>query len=356
MVDLAGLPVFEGATVRTIVLICFPKPTLRENFLYLAPPTKNQFEAIRTGEDMQNLALTNSISLHISDLNLKGWSFTGSSSTGLLDKFQSNSLLITKYIQRKPLRGIITGYNEAFIISRTTRDQLISIDPNSEEIIKPVLGGRDVRRYSIEYADKFLIWTYVGVPIEKYPAIFNYLKQYQAQLQKRWDKGKYWWELRACDYYDTFEKTKIIYPDIAISCRFSIDEKGYFSTNTSYFIPGNDLYLLGILNSKVAQYYFTQVCAGLEGGGTTYLRFFGQYIENFPVHVSNNSEDKVGHEQIVSLVERMLELHRRSGRTPEEKEMLARDIESTDAQMPLRGTLIEHRAGRSTDWCMSCTV
>jgi hypothetical protein len=332
VVDLAGLPIFEGATVRTIILLCSPSPEKQVTYRYLAPPSLQEFHTISTGDDLQKLVMQNSVMLRVNDLQPEGWAFINSESNDFLQKFQKNSLPIPKYIQGKPYRGIITGFNEAFVIDNNMRERLISADPKSAEIIKPMLAGRDVRRYSIDFADKYLIWTFIGVPIENYPAIFSRLKQFQAQLQKRWDKGNNWWELRACDYYDRFTSPKIIYPDISTNCRFHLDEEGYFSTNTTYLIPGNDLYLLGVLNSQLAQYYFTKVCAGLEGGGTTYLRFFGQYIENFPVHVVNISDptEKAAHDEMVSLVERMLELHRRSARTPQEKEMLQREIESTD--------------------------
>jgi hypothetical protein len=332
VLDLAGLPVFEGATVRTIILICSPNPSDSEMFSYLAPPTPDEFQGIKTGEDMQKLFSANSVALSLSSLNPKGWSFSSSEASDLLAKIQQDSLPITKYLDEKPYFGIKTGFNKAFVIDRETRNKLIAADSKSVEIIKPLLGGRDVRRYAIEFPDNYLIWTYIGIPIEKYPAIFAHLKQYQPELEKRWDKGNEWWELRACDYYDKFEQPKIIYPDIAITCRFYLDEKGYFGSNTTYFVPGRDLYLLGLLNSHVAQFYFTQVCAGLEGGGTTYLRFFGQYIQNFPVRPINLSDpaDKARHDKMVSLVERMLSLHKQSPKTPQEQEMVKREIESTD--------------------------
>ena len=93
------------------------------------------------------------------------------------------------------------------------------------------------------FRDNYLIWTYIGVPIENYPAVLRHLKQYQVELQKRSDQGNYWWELRACDYYKRFEEPKIIYPDISTQCRFYLDEGGYFGSNTTYFVPGKDLYL-----------------------------------------------------------------------------------------------------------------
>ncbi len=175
------------------------------------------------------------------------------------------------------------------------------------------------------------------MPIDEYPAIFAHLKQFQDKLQKRWDKGNFWWELRACDYYNQFEQPKIIYPDIATTCRFTLDHDRYFSTNTTYFIPGDDLYLLGILNSKLGQFYFTEVCAGLEGGGKTYLRFFGQYLKEFPIRTINFDDptDKARHEQMVQLVERMLALHRQmaSEGVPHAKKLLQRQIEATDGQI-----------------------
>ena len=182
-----------------------------------------------------------------------------------------------------------------------------------------------------------MIWTYIGVPIENYPIVFNHLRQYQDKLQKRWDKGNRWWELRACDYYELFEKPKIIYPDIATTCRFTLDMEGFFGLNTTYFIPGDDKYLLGILNSKLSHFYLSEVCAGLEGGDTIYLRFFGQYLGNFPIRRTDfsNSAEAARHKRLISLVEMIMKLHRSqaSSRTPSENQILQRQIETTDKQI-----------------------
>jgi hypothetical protein len=246
VVDLAGLPVFEGATVRTIILICSPIPNTSSDFYYLSPPSFDEFQGIKIGNDLERLFTNKSVCLKVSALNNNGWSFAGSQTTDLLEKLQQSSINITKYLDDKPYFGIKTGFNKAFVINSEIRNKLISEDPKSAEIIKPLLGGRDVRRYSVEFADNYLIWTYIGVPIENYPAIFQHLKQYQSELQKRWDKGNEWWELRACVYYNKFVQPKIIYPDIATTCRFFLDEDGYFGSNTTYFVPGKDLYLLAV--------------------------------------------------------------------------------------------------------------
>ncbi len=335
LIDLAGLPVFEDATVRTVILICSPSQQSNDYYQYLPPPSMEVFKTILNGDDLQKITMKDSIKLRLSDLKQESWAFISIESNILLNKLKSYSLPITQYINGRPYRGIITGLNEAFIIDQGTHDKFVKSNPKYSEIIKPLLTGRDVRRYAINYADKYIIWTYKGIPIENYPEIFSHLKQYQSQLQKRWDKGNHWWELRACDYYEKFSTSKIIYPDISTNCRFYLDNEGYFCTNTTYFIPGNDLYLLGILNSKLGYYFFNTVCAGLEGGGTTYLRFFGQYIENFPVHKLNESDprEKSIYEKLISLVKNILTLNRKSPRTPQEQDVQKREIESIDAEI-----------------------
>jgi hypothetical protein len=111
------------------------------------------------------------------------------------------------------------------------------------------------------------------------------------------------------------DEPKIIFPDIATTPRFAMDEVGHYGSNTTYFIPLRDFYLLGLLNSALGRFYFSTVCAGLEGSGETYLRFFGHYLEGFPVRTINFSDpaDKARHDKLVELVERMLELNKRKG-------------------------------------------
>ena len=130
------------------------------------------------------------------------------------------------------------------------------------------------------------------------------------------------------------EKPKIVFPDIATSCRFALDKNGFFGANTVYFLPTDDLVLLGILNSKVVHFYFSQTCAALEGAGEAYLRFFGQYLEGFPVP-NHQDANKDGHDQIVHRVERMLALHKQlsKAKTPHAQTSLQAQIDATDRQI-----------------------
>ncbi len=337
IIDMAGLPVFSNATVRTIILVSSPTSKQDSSFRYLAPIPLQDFWTINAGADLQRYADQHSVELLKSGLSSEGWSLSRFETRAIVGKMRQVSITLDEYIQGKPLFGIKTGFNEAFIINQDTRDHFIEQNNNCSDIIKPLLGGRDVRRYIVEFNNKYLIWTYWGVPIEKYPEIFEYLKKFEHQLKKRGDKGNYWWELRACDYYAKYEQPKIIYPDIAMKCRFTLDCDGYFGSNTTYILPIADLLLLGILNSRLGQFYFSSVCAGLEGGGTTYLRFFGQYIEKFPViriNPSNQADSRL-HGSIKVLVEQMLDLHKRKAKLQNaaEQEQVQRVIDSTDKQI-----------------------
>ncbi len=156
---------------------------------------------------------------------------------------------------------------------------------------------------------------------------------------KRFDKGDYWWELRACDYYPEFEKPKLIFPDISLRGNFILDEKGEFYTvNTSYIIPTNNKYLLGLINSRLLDFAYSNISSSYRGG---YLRYVYQYVAQLPVRTIDFStiQDVEKHNRMVGLVERMLELHKRTPATPTEQE-------SCPARsQPLTARLIS--------WCMN---
>ena len=154
----------------------------------------------------------------------------------------------------------------------------------------------------------------------------------------RWDKGNFWWELRACDYYDQFEKPKIIYPVIAKEPRFTYDTDGYFSNDKTFIIPKNDLYLLGLLNSKLCWLFLKRVCSVLgdpDKGGRLELRDI--YLKQLPIRIINFDilSEKTKHHQMVSLVKRMLDLHKQfsEAKIPQAKTMLQRQIEAIDRQI-----------------------
>jgi hypothetical protein len=184
----------------------------------------------------------------------------------------------------------------------------------------------------------YLIYTYHGIDINKYPAVEQHLRTFKERLTRRATKQE-WYELQQPQYNFTkyMDQPKIIFPDIATRPRFALDEVGYYSSNTTYFIPRRDLYLLGLLNSSLGCFYFKNTCAGLEGKNEIYLRFFGQYLEGFPVRTIDtaNKTDKARHDKMVSLVDQMLSLNKRlpQVKTDHEKISLQRQIDAVDQQM-----------------------
>ncbi len=202
-------------------------------------------------------------------------------------------------------RGVLTGCNEAFIISGEKRKELIAEDPKSDEIIRPILRGRDIKRYGYEFADLWLINIECGFtnkyrgnkqPEEfiktKYPAIYNHFMKVASAKTKgkglinRDDKGDYWWELRSCAYTNDFSKQKIVFSRISGDepC-FAYDDTGIMTNDTGYIIIGNNLeYLLDKLCSKLYWFAFKRF---YMGGGID-KEFKVNNLENLPIPLPNN--------------------------------------------------------------------
>jgi hypothetical protein len=177
--------------------------------------------------------------------------------------------------------GIKPGFKKAFIIDQETRKQIVETDPRSNEVIKPVIEGDDIRRYEIQFRQTYLIFMRHGVDIRRYPAVRDFMRPYKDKLEGRATRQE-WYELQQPQtaYVPFFEKPKIIYPDISKEIRFAMDTSGYYSSNATYFIAVEDWFLLGVLNSSSIQWYVCEINAKIRGG---YLRFFGQYLENLPI-------------------------------------------------------------------------
>ena len=144
-----------------------------------------------------------------------------------------------------------------------------------------------------------MIVTKIGVEIKKYPAIFAHLKQWQPQLEARSDQGKYWWELRACAYYEAFDKPKIIYPQIMSGPMFVFDDKGIIINQKCFIIQSDELYLNGVLNSSA---FWNMIVAGspiLRGGYSEPRR---DYLNTIPIPNAAASDKSA----IESLVESCL--------------------------------------------------
>jgi len=160
----------------------------------------------------------------------------------------------------KIYRGILTGCNEAFIINKNKRDELIKKCPKSAEIIRPILRGKDIQRYSYNFADLYLINTHNGIKeknippidIDEYPAIKKHLDQYWNKISSREDQGKTPYNLRNCAYMDEFSKQRIAYCEIGSEMNACLVEPEIMINNKLYMVSGNNLeWLLLFFNSKL---------------------------------------------------------------------------------------------------------
>lgn len=339
IVDFGDLPVFQGVTTYPCI-IRVSHGTPRETF----PVTE---VASLDFSDLSEYVRESSFLVRQDDLDEEGWSLVDEQTGALLKKIRGAGVPLGEYVQGKIYYGIKTGLNKAFVIDAETRDRLIAEDPRSAEVIKPFLVGRDVKRYAPLEADKFLIFTRRGIEINDYPAIKEYLKQFKKELMPRpkgWKGGKWegrkpgsyqWYEIQdTVDYYEEFEKPKIIYAEIATRGQFTIDRDSHYSDTTSYIIGNSSPYLVGILNSTLWTFLFSNISSEIRGG---FFRWKRQYMENLPIRPIDPSDpaDVARHDRMVSLVEKMLDLNRRlaGARMGQDKIFISREIEATDARI-----------------------
>ena len=198
--------------------------------------------------------------------------------------------------------GIKTGFNKAFIVDTETRDRLIAEDPNSKALLKPMVRGRDVQKYAIDWAGMWLINAHNNPPvdIDDYPAIKGYLDQYYPQLEKRYDQGETPYNLRNCAYLKDFDKPKIVWGEISDAPKFAYDESGVYGNDKIFIMTGEDLkFLLSILNSKLSEWYFSKISV-TTGQGTILWKKYK--LEQLPIA---ECEDK---EPFITIVDQIITL------------------------------------------------
>jgi type I restriction-modification system DNA methylase subunit len=297
--DFGELPVFETAATFPMIFVAKktnqPKRTVFTQVKSLAPPYPNVKKIVKqTGSTLPNEAI-----------NGEDWGLIDSDTFIMLRKMESSGIPLNEYVNGEIFRGILTGFNEAFVIDSNTRDQLIAEDPKSDELIKSMCKGDDVRKWHIRDKNRWLIFTRRGVDIDKYPAIKRHLEQYCKQLEPKpnnWPSGKKWpgrkpgsykwFEIQDnIAYYKKFDKPKIIFPVIAKEPRFTLAPIGMVSNDKTFILAIEDLFLVGVLNSQHAWDYLKTACSVLgdsEKGGRLELRSI--YMENFPIPTASDSE------------------------------------------------------------------
>ncbi len=264
-------------------------------------------------------------------LNKGGWRLLTSKEIWLLDMLRKVGSTLDEVTSGKYYYGIKTGYNKAFVVNRETRDRLIAEDASSEGIIKPFLQGRDVKRWDVDFDDQFLIkiessankhhpWSGKSkdeaerIFSRTYPSIYHRFQCCRKKLIKRYDQGKYFWELRACAYWQEFEKPKIIYPNICRRNEFAWDEKQFYTNQKAFIISNASKSLLAILNSSVVMWLFDKLLPKLQNG---YYEPSAVFMKDFPIAEVSNSAP------LEALVDYILFLTSQELETSEHRLMLA---------------------------------
>lgn len=289
VVDFGDLQIFEGVTTYAAILTMKRKAPTKEHelqFWNVADLPTSNFRATYRAE---------SGLYPQSALGAGSWELESPALRALRAKLHIGKQTV-KEVYGSPLYGIKTGLNAAFVIDNAAKDRLCAEDPKSADMLKPFLEGKDLKRWRAEARGLWLIlipkgWTNIHFPAETeeqawrmfssaYPAIANWLSPFSERARKRTDQGDYWWELRACAYYEAFAKPKIMYQDISQSSPFHIDREGRFTANTGYFLSTNDSHLVGFLNSRLFWFAYLSASAQIRGG---FVRFFSIHVENMPV-------------------------------------------------------------------------
>lgn len=185
--------------------------------------------------------------------------------------------------------GIKTGFNDAFIVNEETRNEILAKCATADErtrtaeLIRPILRGRDIKRYGYQWANWYLIATHNGIPeksvpkidIEKYPAVKKHLDSYWQQIEKRTDQGDTPYHLRSCAYMDDFSKPKIMWGEISDKTKFALDAKGeFFAEATTFLMTGVNLpYLICYLNSSLSEYLFSKIGTTTGVGTVRWKKF-----------------------------------------------------------------------------------
>lgn len=207
-----------------------------------------------------------------------------------------------KQFNQKIYIGILNGLNDAYVIDTKTKESILAKNPKAAEIIKPMLRGRDVSKYHYKWDGLWMINAHNGIKsrlpridVEKdYPAVYDHLLGFKEKLEIRKNRGVHWTNLRNCGYFEEFDKPKIIWGELSDKPKFAYDDKGFFAEATLFALVGDNLkFLLGILNSSLALWYFQQIATS-SGMGTS--RWKKYKIESMPIAIITDDKKKLANE------------------------------------------------------------
>ncbi|EHQ0852105.1 Eco57I restriction-modification methylase domain-containing protein [Campylobacter jejuni] len=316
--DLNGIKVFDSATVDTSIL-SFEKIKIKDNkFKYLALSN----EILKTCA--YDIGLYKDFAeFSQNSLSKESFTFSDENTSALKAKIERIGTPLKEWQGLNIYRGILTGYNEAFIITTEKRNEILANCKDEAEkertakLIRKMLRGRDIKRYSYEWAGLWVIGTFpsLKLDIEQYPALKQYLSQFLPRIEQSGEKGcrkktsNKWFETQDnIAYYEEFEKEKIVYPNMNKEFIAFFDNE-FFLLNQKCFILSHQsnnkkelLYLTALLNSNVNFYYFKQIGAKLGASGYEMSKIF---VEKLPIPKINSKNQKIA-DELINLADEIL--------------------------------------------------
>jgi len=281
---------------------------------FLAATFTDQEQLKQFDDTLSSIGFT----MPVSALRAEGWALKRPEVLGVMEKLRKAGKPLGEYVEGKFYYGIKTGLNEAFVIDEETKARLIAEDLKSAAIIKPWLRGRDIKKWQAQWAGLYIIaiassgnkeWPWSQEADEKsarplfaeeYPAIHKHLSQWETGLRKRDDQGRFWWELRACAYWEEFDKPKISWSHFATVPEFVYDEQGFLSNDKSYIMPAIDLSVLGILNARITNFFLGQLSPPVSGG---FMELRKIYLQQLPIPTATDAQQT----SIIERVEKILD-------------------------------------------------
>lgn len=247
------------------------------------------------------------------------WNIVSENVTRIFTKIEQNASVRLKEISRVYF-SLKTGANDILIVDGEKIERLRL----EKAVLRPILRGEDIKRYTIRWTGNYLIFPYVNegneyrrVDIENFDNLFDYLSKHRERLANRTDiKGSAskWYELRPCSYYNVYESERIVTPDIAPRNSFAYESGKYLCLNTCFMIlPNEDFkaylrHLLGILNSKTLEFYFKQISTHVR---ERYFRYMREYLEPLPIKIPQTAKERAMADSIERSVNLILELEGR---------------------------------------------
>ncbi|MFG7928827.1 class I SAM-dependent DNA methyltransferase [Campylobacter coli] len=323
-IDLNGIKVFDSATVDTSIL-CFEKSKSKDNkFKYLALSN----EILKTCA--YNIGLYKDFAeFSQNSLSKESFTFSDENTSALKAKIERIGTPLKEWQGLNIYRGILTGYNEAFIITTEKRNEILANCKDEAEkertakLIRKMLRGRDIKRYSYEWAGLWVIfipWHFPNVEKpktmleneqdlkEQYPSLYKHLLSHKERLSKRNKEEtgiRYEWyclQRWGANYYQEFEREKIVWASVGY-IEHSFIPKDMLLQDTNYFFSTSNRYLLGILNSKPITYYLADIQTPL--GNTGAFRNYKYNIEKLPIPKINSKNQNIV-DELINLVDEIL--------------------------------------------------